>query len=51
MGDLMKEFRPKIVILLEPRISREIVDRVCKKLGNKKWARAKAFGFSGGVWF
>lgn len=50
MKELMRECRPKIVILLELRISVEAVDRVCMRLGKKMWARYEAIGFSGGVW-
>lgn len=46
----MRGFRPKIVILLEPRISSASADCVCKKLGKKRWVRSEANGFSGGVW-
>lgn len=35
MKDLMKEHRPQEIILLEPRISGEIADDLCKKLGKK----------------
>lgn len=46
----MREFRLKIVILLEPRTRGETADKVCKKLGKKRWVRSKLVGFSGGVW-
>lgn len=32
----MKEYRPKIIILLEPRISGDTADAMCKKLGGKE---------------
>lgn len=31
--ELMREYRPKIIILLEPRISGDTADRVCKIFG------------------
>lgn len=46
----MRVFRPKNTILLEPRISKEVADRVCNKLGKKRWVRSEAMGFNGGVW-
>src|SRR4051812_37072007 len=50
LRQLMREFRQKIVILLEPRISGAMADMVCAKFGRKRWARSEALGFSGGVW-
>lgn len=50
MREMMKEFRPSIVALLEPQISGSTVDEVCAKLGRKSWIRSEATGFSGGVW-
>lgn len=50
MRNLLKRFKPKIVILLEPKISRETTDMVCKRSGKKRWARAEAISSSGGVW-
>lgn len=50
----MKEFqmlyRPMIIILLEPKISRSVADGICKKIGKNQWVRADADGFSGEVW-
>lgn len=39
LKQMMREYRPKIIILLEPQISGETADRVCKRLGKKHWAR------------
>lgn len=47
--ELMKEHRLSIVILLEPRISGDSADVVCKKLGLRCWIRSEAIGFSRGV--
>lgn len=48
--EMLKEQRPTIVILLEPRISGDTADVVCKKIGKTRWIRSEARGFSGGVW-
>lgn len=48
--ELLSVYRPTILMLLEPRISGETVDKVCKKLGKKSWVRSEATGFSGGTW-
>lgn len=56
-GELLREIkefirvhRPVITILMEPRISGEVADSVCKKLGYKRWVRSDSEGFNGGVW-
>lgn len=36
MREIMKEHRPRVIVLLEPRIRRETTVVVCKKLGKKK---------------
>lgn len=50
MKELMRNFKPKIIVLLEPRGSGEAADHVCKNLGRRKWIRAEARGFLGGLW-
>lgn len=50
MKELLRAFKPKIVILIEPRISGEAADKVCKCLGRKSWIRAEERGFCGGIW-
>lgn len=47
---MRKEYRPSIIVLLEPRISSETADAICNRLGNNRWVRSKAFGFSGDMW-
>lgn len=42
MKEIMREYRPMIVILVEPRVSGEVADRVCKSLGKKRWIRSEA---------
>lgn len=46
----MREFQPRIVIVIEPRISGSAADRVCKNLGMKRWIRAESRGFSDRIW-
>lgn len=50
MREIIREHKPKIIILIEPRISGEFADRVCRRLGKKTWIRVEAVGFSGGIW-
>lgn len=46
----MRERRPKEIILLEPKISGDVANEACKKLGKKQWIRSEADGFNGGLW-
>lgn len=50
MKELLRAFRPKIIILIEPMISGEAVDKVCKGLGRRRWIRSEARGFSRRIW-
>lgn len=47
---VMSTHKPKIIALLEPRISGEIDNKVCKKIGKRDWCRVKVEGFSIGIW-
>lgn len=46
----MRNFKPKIIILLEPKISSKAGDKVCKKLGKNRRVRSEAIGLSRGIW-
>lgn len=48
--EFKRRFRPEIVILMEPKISGETADEVCRRLGKTMWIRMDAESFSGGVW-
>lgn len=48
--EIMREFYPQILIIVEPRISGATANKVCKSLGKKRWIRAGAKGFSEGIW-
>lgn len=50
LKEILRNFRLKIIILMEPRISGEAADKICGGLGKKKWLRSEARGFSGGIW-
>lgn len=50
MKELIRRYRPKIIVLLEPRISGNEADDSCRRLGRRDWIRSKARGFSGGIW-
>lgn len=39
---LVKEHRPAMIVLLEPRISGDSADVVCKRLGMSNWIRSEA---------
>ena len=45
-----EQYKPKIIVLLEPRISGIKADRVVKNLGFDRSHRIKAEGFAGGIW-
>lgn len=50
LQELTRVFKPVITVLLEPKISGEEADKVCKKFGKRRWVRSESLGFSGGVW-
>lgn len=50
MREIIREHRPRIIIIIEPRISGDAPDRMCEKLGKRRWIRAEATGFSRGIW-
>lgn len=52
MSDIRRRFNPKIIALMEPKISGDRAAEVCRSLGKSHWVRSEAQGFSGGggVW-
>lgn len=42
-------FRPKIIVILEPRISGTEADEACRRIAFPNWVRSEANGFSGGI--
>lgn len=48
--DLLPVHKPKILGLLELRVSDDQADRICRKLNFDNWVRVEAVGFSGGIW-
>ncbi|XP_073015397.1 uncharacterized protein [Primulina eburnea] len=50
LKDMIKRLNPRILGLLEPRVSGAHADDICKKMGYKNWLRVEAVGFSGGIW-
>ncbi|CAN1177309.1 hypothetical protein LINPERHAP2_LOCUS33031 [Linum perenne] len=46
----MGDFDLEVVLLVEPKISGERAERVCRKLGFEEYVRVEAVGFSGGIW-
>lgn len=47
---MLSTHRPDILVLLEPRISGDKADEVCKKLNFDEWARVESVGCNGGLW-
>lgn len=47
---MIRAHRPKIIVLIMPKISGAEVDVVCRKPGKSRWSRSEAKGFRGGVW-
>lgn len=50
MKNMMRELRTKMIIIIDPKVSGAVTDRVCRDLGKKRWIRAEARGFSRGIW-
>lgn len=50
LRDLIKVHDPKIMAILEPRISGQVADEVCRKINWENWYHVEATGFNGGVW-
>lgn len=48
--EMMRHHQPKILILLEPKISGQIATDVCRALRKTHWVRSESEGFSGGIW-
>lgn len=46
----IKHNKPNIIALLEPRISGDHADKVCKKADFESWVRIEALGFNSGIW-
>ncbi|XP_031124210.1 uncharacterized protein LOC116026924 [Ipomoea triloba] len=47
---IIATYKPKLMCLLEPKISGSEADKVCRKLALDQWMRIEALGFSGGIW-
>ncbi|XP_019160620.1 PREDICTED: uncharacterized protein LOC109157159 [Ipomoea nil] len=50
LKQLIRDHKPDILCLFEPRESGEHADKICFSIGFDEWARIEAFGFSGGIW-
>ncbi|XP_073051702.1 uncharacterized protein [Primulina eburnea] len=50
LKDMVKNHNPKILGLLEPRVSGSHADAICNKMKYENWVRVEAVGFSGGIW-
>ncbi|CAN1272305.1 hypothetical protein LINPERPRIM_LOCUS14502 [Linum perenne] len=46
----MESVKPKIVILVEPRVSGTTAQKVCDKLGFDDIIQVEVVGFAGGIW-
>lgn len=47
--EMIRAHQPMVIVLLEPRIGREVAGVICKK-GGKVWIHSEADGFNGGIW-
>lgn len=50
LKELDKLYKPDIIAILEPRISGQVANIVCKRVGKENWIRVEANGFNGGIW-
>ncbi|XP_031402735.1 uncharacterized protein LOC116212324 [Punica granatum] len=50
MKEMIRDHRPNIVVIVEPRISGAKADAVCRKFSDYSVERVEAQGFSGGIW-
>lgn len=48
--DLIAQFQPFILALLESQMSGTHADEVCCKIGFDSWVRIEAIGFCSGIW-
>ncbi|KAK4257184.1 hypothetical protein QN277_006806 [Acacia crassicarpa] len=48
--DIVNKYCIDIFCLMEPRISGDRANMVCRKLGFSNWIRVESTGFSGGIW-
>ncbi|XP_019166674.1 PREDICTED: uncharacterized protein LOC109162425 [Ipomoea nil] len=47
---LLKNHKPDLIGLVEPKVSGDHANDICSKLGFDDWVRVEAIGFSGGIW-
>ncbi|XP_028773891.1 uncharacterized protein LOC114730946 [Neltuma alba] len=50
LKSFIKEHKPYLLVLVEPRISGEVASRAIKRIGLPNSHRVEASGFSGGIW-
>lgn len=50
MRDMVSTYKPDVIASLEPRISKEVADSICKRLGKKELIRIEAIDFRGDIW-
>ncbi|XP_019157735.1 PREDICTED: uncharacterized protein LOC109154388 [Ipomoea nil] len=50
LKNYLREFKPTVLCLLEPRVSGDNANDICFALGYDEWLRVEAIGFSGGIW-
>ncbi|KAJ4828944.1 hypothetical protein Tsubulata_007388 [Turnera subulata] len=48
--DLVREYKPTILVVVEPRISGTKADRIIRRLGFSNSHRVEARGYAGGLW-
>lgn len=50
LKNFISTHKPNILGLLEPKVSGEQADMICRKIGYDEWVRVEVVGFSGGIW-
>lgn len=50
MKELLRSYKPALVVLLKLKISGAVADRICKQIGMSRWGYSEATGFSCGIW-
>ena len=50
LKDLLKRHNVACLGLLEPKVSGQHANEICKSIGFKNWVRVESVGFGGGLW-
>ena len=50
LKELIRKYEPKVLALVETKVSGSIADHTCRRIGFRGMHRVEALGFSGGIW-